>query len=554
MIIERFTLPHILRNSCSTYSDRPSLNFVNTQNRTYRHLLKEVNSLAYYLLKSGVSKGDKIAIFSANMPNWGITQFAISLVGAITVPILPGFSTEEIKNILEHSETKIIFVSKLLYSKINDIKTDHLSKKILINDMSVIPDGCNDDCLDKIEEKIPMNIKENLPNIDVFEEDTASIIYTSGTTGFSKGVELTHKNIVWNAFQCNTIQLITTDDRFLSLLPMAHTYENTIGLLLPVMKGASVYYLDRAPTPKLLVPAMLKIKPTAMLSVPLIIEKIYRKQIQSKFTASKGMKFIYSIAPIRKLLNMIAGKKLMQTFGGHLKFFGIGGAKLDPVVEKFLKEARFPYAIGYGLTETSPMAAGSCPFKTVLSSTGTAMDGVQIKIDNPDKKGEGEICIKGPNVMKGYYKNPTLTSEVITEDGWFKTGDLGYINNNGVLSIRGRIKTMIIGATGENIYPEEIESVINNFRFVTESLVVEYKGKLVAMVHFNIDEIEKHITSLKEQAGSYIEELKNELRDYVNSRVNNFSKLQLVLIQHEPFEKTPTQKIKRFLYNKINNL
>lgn len=249
----------------------------------------------------------------------------------------------------------------------------------------------------------------------------------------------------------------------------------------------------------------------------------------------------------------------MTTFGGELLFFGIGGSKLDPTVERFLHEARFPYAIGYGLTETSPMSAGSNPSQTFLQGVGPVMEGVQIQIHNADEKGEGEIWIKGPHVMKGYYKKPELTKESITADGWFKTGDLGSFDKKGRLSIRGRIKTMILGASGENIYPEEIESIINNFRCVNESLVVECKGKLVAMVHFNMEELEKQYKKLKNQAGTYknlindyIEEQKRELREYVNSRVNNFSKLQLVMVQSEPFEKTPTQKIKRFLYQKLS--
>jgi len=370
-------------------------------------------------------------------------------------------------------------------------------------------------------------------------------------------VVLTHKNLVWDARQCHTIQPVDETYRFLSILPMAHTYENTLGLLLPLMFGAQVYYLDRVPTPKLLVPAMQKIRPTVVLSVPLIIEKIYKSQVLPKFTSSKLMSKLYQFAPARKLFNRLAGKKLMETFGGELKFFGIGGSKLDGTVEQFLREAKFPYAIGYGLTETAPMAAGSNPSQTFLQGVGPVMEGVQIKINDPDKSGQGEIWIKGPNVMKGYYKRPELTAETFTEDGWFKTGDLGSFDKKNRLAIRGRIKTMILGASGENIYPEEIESIINNFRFVNESLVVENSGKLVAMVHFNMEELEKQYQKLKDQAGNYkekindyIEEQKQELRDYVNARVNNFSKLQLVLVQHEPFEKTPTHKIKRFLYCK----
>ena len=559
MLLKKLTLPELLSNSCSKFKNNLSLNFVQSGKRTYQDFYNEVTSIANYLLSSGIRKGDKIAILSANMPNWGITQFAIARIGAIAVPVLPGFSSIEIQNILEHSESKIIFVSKLLYKLVADIKTSYLEQKILMNTFARIPEDYPVEAIDKLENNIGLNNLTPLPAIQVEEEDTASIIYTSGTTGFSKGVELTHRNLVWDARQCATIQPVSTQDRFLSILPLAHTYENTLGLLLPVMFGAQIYYLDRVPTPKLLVPAMQKIRPTVMLSVPLIIEKIYKTQVLPKFTSSALMKTLYHFGPTRKLFNRLAGKKLMQTFGGKIVFFGIGGSKIDPVVERFLREAKFPYAIGYGLTETSPMSAGSAPRETFLQGVGPAMEGVQIKINEPDKTGQGEIWIKGPHVMKGYYKKPELTQEVFSEDGWFKTGDLGSFDRKGRLSIRGRIKTMILGSSGENIYPEEIESIINNFRFVNESLVVESKGKLVAMVHFNMEELEKQVQKIKSQAGNYktaindyIEEQKKELFEYVNSRVNNFSKLQLVLVQHEPFEKTPTHKIKRFLYNNIN--
>lgn len=555
--IDKLTLPELLRSSCTRFSDNLSLNFVESEKRTYRDLYREVTSISRFLLDAGIRQGDKVAILSANMPNWGIVQFAIANIGAISVPILPGFSSTEILNILTDSEAKMLFVSKLLYKTVAEIETEQLQQKVLINNFSRIPAGYHPDELDKLVPDISLNNAEALPEIQIEEEDTASIIYTSGTTGFSKGVELTHRNLVWNARQCSTIQPIAEHDRFLGILPIAHTFENTLGLLLPLMFGASVYYLDRAPTPKLLVPAMQKIRPTIMLSVPLIIEKIFRNQVLPKFNSNSIMRTLYKITPVRKILHYLAGKKLMQTFGGEIIFFGIGGSKLDAVVERFLRDARFPYAIGYGLTETSPMSAGNAPAHTFFQGVGLPMDGVDIKIEDPNEKGEGEILIKGPHVMKGYYKNPQLTAEVLSEDGWFRTGDLGIIDKKGRLSIRGRIKTMILGSSGENIYPEEIESIINNFRFVNESLVVESKGKLVAMVHFNMEELESQYRKLKEQAqnykeyiNEYVEELKKELHNHVNSRVNNFSKLQVVLIQNEPFEKTPSMKIKRFLYNK----
>jgi long-chain acyl-CoA synthetase len=262
---------------------------------------------------------------------------------------------------------------------------------------------------------------------------------------------------------------------------------------------------------------------------------------------------LYSVAPTRKLLNRVAAKKLYQTFGGKLRFFGIGGAKLDANVERFLKEGKFPYAIGYGLTETSPVLAGAIPGKTKIGSTGVAMEGVSLRIGNADPlTGEGEIQAKGENVMRGYYKAPEITKEVFTDDGWFRTGDRGMFDKNNMLHIKGRIKTMIVGASGENIYPEEIESVINKMRFVLESLVVEKKGKLVAIIHLNMEEIEANFQNMKAEAQNYFndksEEILKEIHKKVNEEVNKFSRIQQVILQPIPFEKTPTLKIKRFLY------
>ncbi|HOF20931.1 MAG TPA: AMP-binding protein, partial [Bacteroidales bacterium] len=392
-----------------------------------------------------------------------------------------------------------------------------------------------------------------LRKYDVAGEDLASIIYTSGTTGRSKGVMLTHKNISFNALKGEMIQPVNTNDRFLSVLPLSHTYENTLGLILPMLGGSCVYYLRKPPTPPVLLPALEKVKPTVMLTVPLIIEKVYYNKILPSLTGKWLMKQLYSIPLIRKRLNRIAGAKLMKTFGGSLKFFGIGGSKLNRTVEKFLLEARFPYAIGYGLTETAPLLAGANPQKTVFDSTGPAIDEIELKINNPDPKtGEGEIWARGDNVMKGYYREPEMTAEVLTADGWFKTGDLGVFDSRNNLYIKGRLKNMIVGASGENIYPEEIESVINNFRFVLESLVIQQKGKLVAYVHLNMEELERKYRSLKQDLEDRFEEKIQEfileLKEYVNTNVNKFSQINKVVLQPVPFEKTATLKIKRFLY------
>lgn len=322
--------------------------------------------------------------------------------------------------------------------------------------------------------------------------------------------------------------------------------------MLPLVSGASVYYLSKPPTPSVLLPALKAVRPTAMLTVPLIIEKIYHSKIKPAFHKNRLSRMLYAFPPTRRLMNRLAGKKLMAIFGGALKFYGIGGAKLSATVENFLLEARFPIAIGYGLTETAPLLAGSNPRNHKFQTTGPTLEGVTLKIHQPDSQnGEGEIWAKGPNVMKGYYREPALTKQVLTDDGWFKTGDLGVFDNEGFLSIKGRKKNVIVGANGENIYPEDIETVINNFKFVNESLVVEQQGKLVALVHFNREDIEAFYQSVKDEIHGleeHCEQLRKELHHFVNSRLNRNSQIQAVVNHLQPFQKTATQKIKRFLY------
>lgn len=548
----KLTLPELIQESVKKYADKTSVVFSGEKNYTYREFGEDINLVSDLLIELGIKKGDKVAVLATNMPNWGVTFFAIAQVGAIVVPILPDFHDKEIENIISHSESKILFVSEGLYKNVNEGAAQNLERLILIDTFSIIPKGTPAEHLAVLACSKPVLAKNNIyPAVE--EEDLASIIYTSGTTGNSKGVMLSHKNLSWTAQQCSTLYQVKSNDRFISLLPLSHTLENTVGFLLPVKYGASIHYLRKPPVASVLLPALQKVQPTIILAVPLIIEKIFKTKILPKFQKSGFSRALYSIPAIRKVLHQIASKKLLKTFGGKVEFFGIGGAKLDPVVERFLAEGKFPYAIGYGLTETSPLLAGAVVGKTKLGSTGVAVEGVQLRIADADPvTGEGEIQAIGPNVMKGYYKAPELTQEVFTNDGWFKTGDRGVFDKDNMLHIKGRIKNMIVGASGENIYPEEIESVINKMRFVLESLVLEKKGKLVAMIHLNMEEIEENFKHLKEEAQQYFnqksEEILKEIHRKVNQEVNKFSRIQQVILHPIPFEKTPTKKIKRFLY------
>ncbi len=538
------TIPFLAGESFRKHRENKAMGFVGEEVISYSQLEERTKSVIRLLEEYSVQPGDKVAILSGSMPNWGVVYLAITSMGAVAVPILPDFTAGEVANVLTHSGARVLFVSSPLASKVAGFSSETMETVISAEDFEVISGyrGKN----------YSQSLKP-LRDYRVFEEDLAVLIYTSGTTGKSKGVMLTHRNLCFTATQVMTIQKVVETDVFLSILPLSHTYEQTLGLILPLFNGAAIYYLRKAPTPSVLLPALEQVRPTTMLTVPLIMEKIYFNKIVPTFSKNRFVSFLYHKTPARKLLNSIAGKKIYKTFGGRLRFFGVGGAKLNPTVEQFLLDAGFPYAIGYGLTETSPLLAGTKVGSCKLGTTGPAMEGVTLKVHNPDPvTGEGEVWAKGDNVMKGYFKDPEMTAEVLTPDGWFRTGDLGVIDRHNYLSIKGRLKNMIVGSSGENIYPEEIESVINDFGHVIESLVIQQKGKLVAMVHVNLDELQARYQQMKkeftDQAEQIIDEYLEELRRYVNSKVNRYSQLQLVVYQPEPFQKTATLKIKRFLY------
>ncbi len=540
---EILTIPSLISESFRKHGNNQAMGFVGEDAITYNQLRERTRSVMRLLEDLRIEQGDKVAILSTGMANWGVAYLAITSMGAVAVPILPDFTPLEIENILNHSGTKALFVSGNLAHKISGYGPETLETVIAIDDFRITS---GNDQISFVAGSEPSG------TYNVAEEDLAVIIYTSGTTGKSKGVMLTHRNICFTARQIMGIQYVVESDVFLSVLPLSHTYEQTLGLVVPLFNGAVIWYLRKPPTPSVLLPALQQIRPTTMLTVPLIMEKIYFNKVVPTFQKNKVLAFLYGTRLFRPLFNRIAGKKIYRAFGGRLRFFGIGGAKLNPTVEQFLLDARFPYAIGYGLTETSPLLAGTKVGTCRLGSTGRAMPGITLKINDPDPvTGEGEIWAKGDNVMKGYYREPAITAEVLTPDGWFKTGDLGVVDKNNFLSIKGRLKNMIVGSSGENIYPEEIESVINDFRHVIESLVIQKKGKLVAMVYLNIEELQAKYAQMKKdfnKQAEIINEYLEELRRYVNARVNRYSQLQLVVYQPEPLQKTATLKIKRFLY------
>jgi len=559
--LDKLTLKCVLERSAVLFATKPCVGWVDDKPIRYNEFYEQVKEVQFFLREEGITKGDKVALLSENSPNWGITYFAITALGAVAVPILPDFRDNEVHHILRHSTAKAIFISRKQFSKIEEFSSEWMKLRVLIDDFSILKPETT---LAKLKKTISKKTRplskltdsalklSGLRSSDVNEEDLACILYTSGTTGNSKGVMLTHRNLVFDSLESLTIQTIVQSDKFISILPLSHTLECTVGFIMPFMTGASVYYLDRMPTPKVLLPAMQKIKPTIILTVPLIIEKIFKNKIHPTLTSNPVAKTMYNFPPTRKLLHYLAGKKLHKSFGGNLHFFGIGGALLAPEVERFLRDAKFPYAIGYGLTETSPLLAGCNPNTTRFRSTGITPENIHLRIVNADPKtGEGEIQAKGDNVMKGYYKDPARTKEVFTEDGWFRTGDLGVMDKDGFLYIKGRLKNVIIGSSGENIYPEDIESVINRNHYVLESLVYESDEKIVARVHLNYELLEKEHKSRASNdnhMAEYITKLLQNIRKDVNKKVTAFSRINRIIEQPEPFVKTPTKKIKRYLY------
>ncbi len=554
-------LPALLEESAKKFSDRLALTIANGLSYSYRELNDLAHAIATKLYGIDVEKGDRISIIGENSPHWSASYFGTLKAGGITVPVLTDFKGTEMYSILEHAEASVVFISAIQFKKFTNGFPECVKYFVMLENFEIHPAADYSKVLKQdlktIEKAAAVKRDEKIVFPDSVRDDLASIIYTSGTTGRSKGVMLSHDNLIFNAVQTGTIHAINKEDLFLSILPLAHTYECTLGLIIPLLNGATVCYIDKPPVASYLGPILEKYKPTTMMTVPLIMEKIYRNKIKPGIQKSPVTRIMSKFSLTRKIVHRGAGKKLMEYFGGRMRFFGVGGAPLAPDVEKFLIEAKFPYAIGYGLTETSPMLSGFAPEGAVYKSVGTVLEGVHIKISNPDKEsGEGEIIAKGRNIMHGYYKNEEATKDVFTDDGYFRTGDLGLFDKKGILFIKGRLKNMILGPNGENIYPEEIEAVINEIDFVSESLVMNIQGKLVAKVHLNFEQLEEKFHELLNSATDKQKELHNkaeellaELKIHVNQHVSKNSKLASVILQLDPFVKTPTHKIKRFLYN-----
>lgn len=529
------TTLEIVENSIVSFPDHVAFRVTGGAEYTYHHMGDAVHGIHRVLAESRVAGGDRVALLSESQPAWPAAYLAVTSSGAVVVPILTEFTVDDVNGILDHSGARVLIISRRQRERCGEKLDPGACKVLILEELfhDALQRGNAERAAAGADGGGTAFPVETRPTPD----DTVAIIYTSGTTGHSKGVELTHRNIVSNVFASDVFAGIQPGESLLSLLPLAHTYECTLGMLLPFASGACVTYLDRPASPTVLVNALKEARPQLMLAVPLLIEKMVRARVMPKLN-KPVVRVLRALPGVNRLIYKSAGRKLTEAFGGRLRFFGIGGAPLAADAEDFLYRSGFPYAIGYGLTETAPLLAGTSPHANTPRSTGTNCPGVELRIQ------DGEIQARGPNIMKGYYRDPEQTAEVFTEDGWFRTGDLGEFDAQGRLYVKGRKKTVIIGSSGENIYPEAIESVINQFRGVVESMVIEQGGRLIARVILDYEQLADQLREYVDNTGAYLEQIRKE----VNSRLTSFSRLTELREQKEPFEKTPTFKIKRYMY------
>jgi len=551
------TLNDLVDISCRKYRHLPAIGMALEEPLSYKTFHERILALAAHLRSGGVKRGDRVALLGENSHNWGTVYLAIVRLGASAVPIFPDLPEADVHHILGEMRCDVVFLTQRQIEKIYDLKKQlkHvITLDDYLDDTGLIPLQPFSSYLAKALEQFGEQAREeklDFPAVD--KDDLASILYTSGTSGFSKAVMLSHANLCANAYSASGVMPIAEQWVFLSVLPISHTYEFTVGFLLPLLRGARIVYAGKTPTPAILQKICEREAPHVMLVVPLIIEKIFKKRVLPAVEKSRMLTFLCRFEMSRKMIYRKIGAKLTAFFGNRLQLMGIGGAALNPDVEIFLRDSGFPFLVGYGLTETAPLLTGG-PYgdPTVsLGSTGKPVPRVEIRIADPHPEtGIGEIQARGQNVMQGYLNDAEATRDTFTEDGWLKTGDLGLVDALGNLFIRGRSKSVIVLSNGENVYPEAIEHKVNSFPFVVESLVVENRGMLEAWVYPDYEFIDTKTSGQnRTQRHQYIAGMLEEMRTAVNQQLSPSARLSRVLERREPFIKTATHKIKRYLYS-----
>lgn len=539
-------------NSFRDNWDLPALSdyFKKEEKYTYSDLANEIGKIHALFENLGVKRGDKVAIIGRNNPKWCISFLATITHGAVVVPILQDFSPSDVHHIINHSESVVIFVGDQYWDNIEIENVRRLRAAFSLSDFEpLFMKPSQKDCSRKAINRqfYKRNFRglrrENLKFPHTPNEDLILINYTSGTTGFSKGVMLTANNLAANLSFAQDMKVHFQGSRALSFLPLAHAYGCMFDFLYPLIMGAHVTLLGKIPSPKILIEAMNVIKPDLVLSVPMILEKVYRKQIVPMLEKS-FMRFALRLPLVDKEIYSMINKKLSDSFGGNFSQLIIGGAGLNAEVEELLKKIKFKYCVGFGMTECGPLVSYTPPFEFKEGSCGRILPLMQVKIDSDDpQRVPGEILLKGENVMQGYYKNDKATSDIFTDDHWMRTGDIGTLDPDGTIYIRGRSKSMILGASGQNIYPEHIEDKLNNMPCVMECLIVQRNGKLVALVHPDADQMDIEQITREELPGIMDRNLLE-----LNKLVANFEHISSIQIYPKEFDKTPKKSIKRYLY------
>jgi long-chain acyl-CoA synthetase len=513
----------------------------------YCEVATNIKSLQLFYQSAGLTKGDKIAVLGRNSANWGTTFLSAISAGIVIVPILPDFNDTDTNHIISHSEVKIVIGAKSLLGKIDFEKNKNVQAIVVLEDFSLYAsrvEGSENKLNDSFLYFKENKLEKNDFRFETWKpEETCVISYTSGTSGFTKGVMIPERSLVSNIIFAHDNMPLKSGDKIVSFLPMAHVYGLLFEFLFPVTLGCHITFLSRIPTPALITKVFSEVKPHLILSVPLIIEKIYKKRLLP--TLRKPIIKILLATP--GLSNVIIKKirsKLVETFGGRFFEIVIGGAPLSAEVESFFRRIKFPFTIGYGMTECGPLISYAAWDKTMPLSAGKLVDRMEVRIDSEDPYNVvGEIQVKGENLMLGYYKNEKATMESFTDDGWLKTGDLGVIDKNNFIYIRGRSKNMILGPSGQNIYPEEIEAKISNLPYVAECVVSNRDGKLVAFVFPDFEALKT-----ENRAEEEIPQLMEENRKKINSELPKYEQINRIELVQNEFEKTPKKNIKRFKY------
>ena len=520
----------------------------------YKDVARKIEKLHIIFELSGIEKGDKIAVCGRNSSHWGVTFLATITYGAVIVPILHEFKADNIHNIVNHSEARLLLVGDMVWENLNENAMPLLEGVLLMNDFTLLVsrserlDYARDHLNELFGKKFPRNFRrEHVSYRRDKPEELAVINYTSGTTSYSKGVMIPYRALWSNTQFAFDVLTMKPGDKLVSMLPMAHMYGLAFEFLYEFCVGCHIYFLTRMPSPKIIFQAFADIKPNLVVAVPLIIEKIIKKNVLPKLE-SPAMKILLKVPIINDKIKATVREQMIQAFGGNFYQIIVGGAAFNQEIEQFLKSIDFPYTVGYGMTECAPIICYEDWKRFKTGSCGKAAPRMEVKIVSPDPENiVGEIICKGPNVMLGYYKNPEATAEVIDKEGWLHTGDLGIMDAEGNITIKGRSKNMLLGASGQNIYPEEIEDKLNNMPFVAESIIIQQTdGKLAALIYPDFDDAFAH--GMNNDA---ITQAMEENRIALNAELPAYSQITRVKIYPEEFEKTPKKSIKRFLYQEV---